>query len=63
MERTITRVRAEYLEMPGMRLTQRQMERLCGISPQHTDEILTRLLKEKFLRRHPDGTFGRRHES
>ena len=30
-ERLLERVRAEYLEMPGLRLTLKQVQRLCGI--------------------------------
>jgi len=30
-EHLINRIRAEYLEMPGLRLTFEQMQRLCGI--------------------------------
>ena len=26
----LTRIRAEYLEMPGLRLTSEQAQRLCG---------------------------------
>ncbi len=30
-QRVLERIRAEYLEMPGLKLTADQLQRLCGI--------------------------------
>jgi hypothetical protein len=55
----LERVRAEYLEMPGMRLTARQVQRLCGIEVAVCAHVLDLLVTKKFLRRHADGTYTR----
>jgi len=43
------RLRAEYLEMPGLRLTSNQVERLCGVEPTMSKVVLDVLVNEKFL--------------
>jgi len=53
------RIRAEYLEMPDMRLTVGQVERLCGIDPPTCQMVLDSLVDAKFLRLHQDGTYAR----
>jgi hypothetical protein len=53
------RIRAEYLEMPGLRLTAAQAGRLWGLEPPTCNELLERLLRERFLQRRPDGTYAR----
>ena len=45
----LERVRAEYLEMPGLRLTNRQVERLCGLERAACQEALDALVAGKFL--------------
>jgi hypothetical protein len=61
--RTITaviqRVTAEYLEMPGLRLTAEQVQRLCGIEPTMCQTALDALVKAKFLCAKPDGHYAR----
>jgi hypothetical protein len=52
-------IRAEYLEMPGLALTRRQMERLWGLDGGTCDEALTDLLAHGFLVCHPDGNYAR----
>ena len=37
----LTRLRAEYLEMPGMRLTAQQVQRLCGVEGRCVKPSLT----------------------
>ena len=56
----VERVRSEYLEMPGMRLTPRQLQRLCGIGPALCDAVLSALVRAEFLSETPNGTFLRR---
>jgi hypothetical protein len=45
----LARLRAEYLEMPGMRLTAAQVQRLCGVERASCQWALDRLVAAKFL--------------
>jgi DNA-binding IclR family transcriptional regulator len=56
------RIRAEYLEMPGMSLTIQQIARLCGIERSACHAVLDALVEAKFLAVKPDGTYARRTE-
>lgn len=44
-------MRAEYLEMPGLQLTKRQIQRLWGLDADMCDALVDRLLTTQFLRR------------
>ena len=55
----IQRLRAEYLEMPGLRLTAAQVQRLCGIERMMCQSVLDALMDAKFLRAKSDGTYTR----
>jgi hypothetical protein len=55
----IDRLRAEFLEMPGLRLTIRQAERLCGIKAHACKSMLDSLVESKFLCVKADGTYAR----
>jgi hypothetical protein len=44
-------IRAEYLEMPDLALTQRQVQRLWGLDPVTSEAVLARLVDIRFLRR------------
>ena len=55
----LERIRAEYLEMPGMRLTVEQVQRLCGVEGSVCRIVLDSLVEAKFLCVHPDGTYAR----
>jgi hypothetical protein len=55
----LTRLRAEYLEMPGLRLTAGQVQRLCGIERRMCQSALDELVDGKFLSVKPDGTYAR----
>ena len=55
----ISRIRAEFLEMPDMRLTIQQVQRLCGIEQTLCQTVLDSLVDEKFLCVKPDGSYGR----
>jgi hypothetical protein len=59
MHRTIERVRGEYLEMPGLRLTATQVARLCGLERTICQAVLDALVEAKFLRVSTDGTYTR----
>ena len=43
-------IRAEYLEIPGLSLTMRQVQRLWGLDPVTSDALLAALVEGKFLR-------------
>jgi hypothetical protein len=53
-------VRGEYLEIPGLRLTERQVQRLWGLDSRSCHAILSALLEEDFLKLTADGCFVRR---
>jgi hypothetical protein len=55
----LTRIRAEYLELPGLRLTPAQAQRLWGVEPALCDTLLDALVDEKFLCVKPDGQYMR----
>ena len=59
VEDVIARVRAEFVEMPGLRLTREQVQRLCGVEPLMCSAVLTALVDAKFLCANSDGTFAR----
>jgi hypothetical protein len=58
-QRVLERIRGEYLEMPGMKLTRAQMQRLCGIDEPICTLILESLVKAGFLCLKSDGTYMR----
>jgi len=53
------RIRAEFLEMPGMRLTPEQVERLSGVDRAVCKCVLDDLVRAKFLGLLPNGSYGR----
>jgi hypothetical protein len=58
-ELLITRIRGEYDEMPGLRLTFAQACRLWQLDPPTCDKVLHSLLDENFLARTATGSFVR----
>ena len=58
-QRLLERIRAEYLEMPGMQLTANQLQRFCGIEQRVCKPILNALVKTGFLLLRHDGTYVR----
>ena len=52
-------IRGEYLEIPGLHLTRRQMQRLWGLDPSTCDELLDALVNARFLKRTTDGGYVR----
>lgn len=62
-QNVLERVRAEFVEMPGMRLTTEQVQRLCGIEPALCTTVLAELVAAKFLLIMPDGKYARLSES
>ena len=55
----LRRVRGEYTEMPGLRLTAAQAQRLWGLDQAACDALLAALVDAKFLFRTRDGAFMR----
>jgi hypothetical protein len=55
----LQRIRAEYLEMPGLRLTQEQAWRLCGVERALCQMVLDALVVEKSLCVTSDGRYTR----
>ena len=53
----VRRIRGEYLEMPGLRVTARQAQRLFGLDVITCDEVLACLLQSGFLSYTVDGMF------
>jgi hypothetical protein len=53
------RVRGEYVEMPGLRLTLAQAQRLWGLDRAACEALLGALVEAKFLSRTRDGAFVR----
>ncbi len=53
------RVRAEYQEMPGLKLTAAQAQRLWGLDRAACDALLGALVDAKFLYQTRDGAFVR----
>jgi hypothetical protein len=59
----MARIRMEFIEMPGMRLTRPQARRLWNLSQAACDELLDALVEEGFLKQTSDGAFLPRCES
>ena len=56
-EDLLRRARSEFLEMPGLKLTFVQAQRLWGLDRETSEAILTKLAEDGFLARTPDGAF------
>jgi predicted transcriptional regulator of viral defense system len=53
----VRRIRGEYLEMPGLRVTAREAQRLFGLDAITCDKVLDSLLQSGFLSRAVNGMF------
>ena len=53
------RVRAEFVEMPGLTLTVRQASRLFGIDQDVCHQVVDRLVRTEFLRWAAGGVVAR----
>jgi hypothetical protein len=58
----VDRVRSEFLEMPGLRLTLAQATRLWGLEAVACQEVINELVGSAFLRRTSGGTIVRAEE-
>ena len=55
----VNRVRAEFIEMPGLRLRVEQAQRLWNLDRTSCELLLHSLVDAKFLNRGPDHAYGR----
>jgi hypothetical protein len=58
-QHVLDRIRAEYLEMPGMHLKIEQVQRLCGLERHICEAVLNALVDARFLSVTPDGAYVR----
>ncbi len=59
LDDVLRRVQGEYIEMPGLRLTPQQAQRLWGLDRTACDTLLGALVDAKVLLRTRDGAFVR----
>lgn len=59
----LRRIRAEYVEMPGLQLTELQVRRLWGLDPVVSEALLAALVDARFLRRTREGSYLRTDQS
>lgn len=52
-------IRSEYLEMPGLQLTEIEVQRLWGLDATTSEALLDALVHAMFLRRTRDGFYAR----
>ena len=57
--RALQRIRAEFMEMPGMRLTPTQVQRLAGVNGLVCTRVLDELVVTGLLSRGASGTYKR----
>lgn len=62
-ELTLCRIRGEYWEMPGLKLTVAQPQRLLGLDRESCETLLADLVSAGFLAPTRDGAFVRRDRS
>jgi Fic family protein len=60
---TVRRVRAEFLEMPGLKLTLWQAQRLWGVDQPTCEAVIEKLTEAQFLARTRDGAIVLRASS
>ena len=58
-EQVLQRICAEYVEMPGLRLSRTQAQRLWGLDEEACRQILEFLVKTGFLKLAAPDTYGR----
>ena len=59
IDEVLQRIQGEYLEMPGLRLTAAQAQRLWGLERDVCHALLGALVDAKFLAQTRDGAFVR----
>ena len=59
VEEALRRIKSEFVEMPGLRLTSPQAQRLWGLDAEFCEAILGALVDAKFLLRTGDDVYVR----
>lgn len=59
MDDVLQRIQGEFAEMPGLRLTAAQAQRLWGLDRSMCERLLSVLVDAKFLSQTRDGSFIR----
>jgi hypothetical protein len=59
IDEVLQRIQGEFVEMPGLRLTVAQAQRLWGLEREICNTLLGALVDAKFLTRTRDGAFVR----
>jgi hypothetical protein len=59
IQEVVQRIRGEFLEMPGLRLTAQQARRLWRLDETACDAVLGALVDARFLAKTRDGSFIR----
>lgn len=59
VERLVRRLKSEFLEMPGLKLTEAQARRLWALDATSCASVLDSLVKTNFLFKTRDGAFMR----
>lgn len=59
IDEVLQRIQGEFVEMPGLRLTPSQAQRLWGLERDVCDALLGALVDAKFLSQTRDGAFVR----
>jgi hypothetical protein len=59
IDEVLQRIQGEFVEMPGLRLTVPQAQRLWGLERDVCDAVLGALVEARFLARTRDGAFIR----
>jgi hypothetical protein len=63
IQEVVRRIRGEFLEMPGLRLTSAQARRLWRLDETACEAVLGALVDARFLSRTRDGAFIRHDNS
>jgi hypothetical protein len=61
-EQMLQRIYGEFMEMPGLKLSCRQAQRLLGLDEPACRHLLQILVDTNFLTCHRNGTYARRTE-
>ncbi len=62
LDDVLVRIRSEFLEMPGLKLTPRQAERLWGVDAETCRALIEKLTEANFLTLTRQGSIIRRSE-
>ena len=59
VQNALLRIQTEYVEMPDLKLTARQAQRLWSLDPETCRAVLDTMVQEAFLRRTPHAQYVR----